>query len=140
MESRERKRSEAAQLSSIVDDSMAKLAAWSPDDATRTSLVRLVATSKVPEETASTFVASFRSTVPMHAATFDDFDAMRGAADDSTVMKFADKGPDALADARRASAQYDELNSRGLITSTRDDFIAAQMNALPDGTLNITRR
>jgi hypothetical protein len=142
LEARERKRKDEEERDAVVESAMVTLAAWNPDDKTRESLIHLVASSRSPTETASTFVASFKATVPMRpAGTLEEFDARLGAADDPVVIKFAQQGPDALASAREASAQYDELDSRGLLlASSREDFIATQMSARPGGELSITRR
>lgn len=142
LEARERKRKDEAERDEVVETAMVSLSAWSPDDATRDSLIKLVACSRAPQETAEAFVESFRSTVPMRpSSTLEAFDArMRLTPDDEAVAKFAEHGPDALADARDASSKFDELAARGLLlASSREDFIKTTMGAKDHGAFDFRR-
>lgn len=131
LENRERARIETERNESLVEQSMSTLAAWSPDDQARQNLTALIGQSNDPEKTAATFVASYKSSVPVRpAGTLEDFDAMMGAkADHPEILKFAEQGPDALDGARRASIQFDELAERGMVSATREDFIKTQLLA-----------
>jgi len=131
LEARERNRANDESGRKIVTQAMMEIAAWDPDRSTRQHLTELVKLSANPEKTAAQFVASFKTSVPKKPfRTLEEFDAsMGGGGDHPDVLRFAERGPDALDAAREASTQYDDLIERGMITGTRENFIETQINA-----------
>lgn len=132
LETRERNRAQDEGNQRVVTKAMMDIAAWDPDSSTRQHLTELVKLSASPEKTAKQFVDSFKTSVPKRPfRTLEDFDASLGGvgADHAEVLRFAEAGPDALDAAREASAQYDELIERRMVTGTRQNFIETQINA-----------
>tara|TARA_Y100000310_G_scaffold334113_1_gene413081 strand:- start:6852 stop:8393 length:1542 start_codon:yes stop_codon:yes gene_type:complete len=130
LEARERKRLRSERETSLVENAMADLAEWHPDGSTRANMETLISTSTSPRETIEAFVSSYKTSVPKYPhATMEEFDASFGASDHPEVLKYATEGTDALALAREASAQYDDLERRGLVTASRDSFVSTQLNA-----------
>jgi len=130
LEARERKRAAHEKNSSLVENAMADLAEWHPDESTRTNMETLISTSNSPKETIEAFVTSYKGSVPKYPhPTMEEFDASFGASDPPEVLKYATEGTDALALAREASTQYDELESKGLVSASRESFVSTQLNA-----------
>tara|TARA_R100000963_G_scaffold27013_1_gene18403 strand:+ start:2576 stop:4051 length:1476 start_codon:yes stop_codon:yes gene_type:complete len=130
LEARERKRVRTERETSLVENAMVDLAEWHPDESTRTNMETLISTSTSPKETIEAFVASYKTSVPKYPhPTMEEFDASFGASDPPEVLKYATEGTDALALAREASTQYDELESKGLVTASRESFVSTQLNA-----------
>ena len=138
LEARERIRLRREKTSTLIETAMTELAEWHPDESTRENMETLVSSSTKPSETVRAFVESYKTSVPKYpAATMEEFDASFGAADPPEVLKYAAEGADALALAREASTQFDELESKGLVSSSRESFVTTQLSAT---TGDIVRR
>ena len=96
-------------LEKLVNDGFKSLEGLTADDSLKGKILKLAENSKDPKEAVSTFVESFRASVPMTPpATLEEYEAGMSVHDSPAVLKFAQDGPEALEKARAASRQYDE--------------------------------
>ena len=123
-------------LEKLVNDGFKSLEGLTADDSLKGKILKLAEHSKDPKEAVSTFVESFRASVPMTPpATLEEYEAGMSVHDSPAVLKFAQDGPEALEKARAASRQYDELNERGVIHSTREVFIDTTLETNQTGEI-----
>jgi len=123
-------------LEKLVDEGFKSLEGLTADDSLKGKILKLAENSKDPKEAVSTFVESFRASVPMTPpATLEEYEAGMSVHDSPAVLKFAQDGPEALEKARAASRQYDELNERGVIHSTREVFIDTTLETNQTGEI-----
>ena len=126
-------------LEKLVDEGFKSLEGLTADDSLKGKILKLAENSKDPKEAVSTFVESFRASVPMTPpATLEEYEAGMSVHDSPAVLKFAQDGPEALEKARAASRQYDELNERGVIHSTREVFIDTTLETNQTGEIRRT--
>lgn len=128
LESQMAKTKRKAQLVNLVDVGYAKLEGLAADENLKTQIFSIAENSRDPKKAIDTFVESFKNSVPMTPpATFEEYQAGLGQHEKPEVMRFGEQGPEVLAKAREASKQYDELESRGVIHSSREAFIQTSM-------------
>jgi len=128
LESQMAKTKRKTQLVNLVDAGYAKLEGLAADENLKTQIFSIAENSRDPKKAIDTFVESFKNSVPMTPpATFEEYQAGLGQHEKPEVMRFGEQGPEVLAKAREASKQYDELESRGVIHSSREAFIQTSM-------------
>jgi hypothetical protein len=128
LESRAKKQDRDAKITSLVDNGMKALSAWSPDEDIRVKMSELANNAKSPAKSVRTFVTTYKQTVPKTPpATFEEYSANAAVADHPEVMRFQAEGPEQFEKAREASSMFDDLAERGVIKSTRAQFIATTL-------------
>lgn len=120
----------------LVEKAVAGLKAegWEVDPKSEATMKRLVEKSSAPAETIKIFCDNFKAVAPKDPVKFSEFlsrpEGDIEAADPPEVMKFTQKGPEALAMARDYSSRFDELKANGFpLSVTREQFISENIEA-----------
>lgn len=118
--------------SDLVTGALAELKAWNVTDSTRASIAVFAAQGK---PVLDAFVTEFQRNTPKEPpATFSDMDAGTSEGDSAEVMKYTAMGPDKLAEARKADAQFRELrDTNQKFTVSRAQFLADTVGPIEGG-------
>lgn len=120
-------------LALMVQKAEGELAGWHIGASVKADLLLM---AEKGEDAINAFVKSYKTNVPKEPpATFEEFERRGGtqlSADpeaEKILLKYQNRGPEALEAARRFSALYDQAVARRMTDAGREAFIEAQMRA-----------